>query len=248
MPRTHGNDARIYLNEFNLSGRANRWGLDITRPAHDITAFEDPAGEFLQGLNQRGWTAEFRAWSDFVEDEIDQIINSLLGTGLAKNLGLYADGSAAGSRGYEGASGLEREQIVSPADNAGSLDVTMRGNGMIGRAMKLQEAVAISGTGGQTGQNHMVATDGDTIISVLRVIAVDGAGSITMELQESTDDGGGDAYGTVVAHAAQTAVRTERVSVVASSNPGPWFRHEVTAFSGFTSATVRMAVAIVPNS
>ena len=250
MGRVHGNDARVYVNEFNLSGRSNKWDLDITLPKPEVTAFEDPAQEFLPvAKNQRGWTATIGSWQDYVSGEIDEILQALVSAGPNDHLGLYVDGAAAGSRGYEGIGVLERKPITVPRDGPQRVDLTMRGveGQLIGRAMKLNEATEVTTTGVQTGRDHMTVVDGDLIISVARITAVTGSGSVTFVLEESTNDGGGDPYGTVLTHDAMTAVGSQRKTVTASTMPGPWFRVNVTAFSGFTDVTLRHAVAIVPG-
>ncbi len=250
MARVHGNDARVYVNEFNLSGRSNRWELDIALPKPEVTAFEDVAQVFLPvAKNQRGWTASIGSWQDYLTGEIDEVLQALVSAGPDDHLGLYVDGAAAGSRGYEGIGVLGRLPINAPHDGPQRVDLTMRGvaGQLIGRAMKLDEATAITTTSAQTGQNHMAAANGDLIISVARITAVDGAGSVTVRLEESTDNASVDPYGTVLTHDAMTAVGSQHKTVTAASMPGPWFRTIITAFSTFTSVTLRHAVAIVPG-
>lgn len=250
MARVHGGNARIYLNQYDLSGRANGFDLNINTPSVNVTAFSDVAEEYVQGNNQHGWDASVQSFIDYTSGDIDTIINALLADNdLGHALGLYTNGSAAGSRGYEGVGGLEREGIVVPRDGVGQLRFDMKGAGaqMVGRAMKLNEGTVLTGTSTQTGQNHMTATDGDLIISVARITAVTGTGSITIRVQESTDNASSDAYGTVLTHAAMTAVGENVKTVTAASMPGPWFRTIITAFSSFTNVTLRHAIAIVPN-
>ena len=247
MARIHGDSARIYVNQFNLSGRANSVDLDMGVPLAPVTAFEDVADEFVGGKNGRGFTLDVRSWADMTDDEIDEILFALVASGPANLFGVYLDGSAAGSHGYELVGALERDTVRFPHDNAGALDFVARG-GQYGRAMKLLEAVAITATGGQTGQSHMTAASGDLVIYVARVTAVGGAGSITLQLQESSD-GGGDPYAQVGSIALTfTAVGAQRTTAVAGATLGPFFRDNVSAYATFTSVTVRTAVAVLPNA
>jgi hypothetical protein len=239
-------EARIYVNEWNLSGRANAGDLDLNRPVAGVTAFEDTAHEFVQGLNTRGWELDVRSWWDGTDDEIDEIIHALLGAGVANDFGIYFDGAAAGSHGYEMRGGLIRDTVRMPHDGGGALDFRAQG-GVFGRAMKLLEAATITATGGQTGQNHMAVTDGDRIIYVTRITAVTGAGSVQFRLEED-DNSGFTTPTTVATNTAQTAVGVERSITTAATMPGPWFRDNVVAYSGFTNVTARTAVAILPMS
>jgi hypothetical protein len=160
---------------------------------------------------------------------------------------MYFDGSAAGSRGYEGTGVLKKHARMSEITDAAKLSFTATGSDQyfIGRAMKLNEATAVTGTGALTGQNHMQAASGDIVFLVSRVIAVSGSGSITVALQESSDDGGGDAYATHTAGTAQTAVGAVVTAAAAGGTLGAWWRCNVTAFSGFSSVTLRTAVGVV---
>lgn len=249
MGRVHGESARIYVDEFNLSGRANSVDLSFDLPTAEVTAFEDGAKEFVQGKNQRSWSLDMRAAADYDDAEIDEIIQNLIADGsVGHAVGVYFDGSAVGSHGYEGVGALNRDTVRAPGGNAQMLDAQFAGSGAFGRAMKLLEAEVITATGAETGQNHMAAATGDIIISVVRITAVTGSGSVTFRLEESTDDGGGDAYGTVLTHDALTAVGHSVATIVMASMPGPWFRYNTFAFSGFTDVTVRAAVAILPMS
>ncbi len=249
MARVHGESARIYVDEFNLSGRANSAELTFDLPSSEVTAFEDAAKEFVQGKNQRSWSLDMRAAYDPDQAEIDDIIQAMVADGsVGHAVGVYFDGSAVGSHGYEGVGALNRDTVRAPADNAQMLDAQFAGSGAFGRAMKLLEAEVISGTGVETGQNHMAAATGDIIISVVRITAVTGSGSITMRLEESINDGAGDAYEEVLTHSALTAVGHSVATVVMASLPGPWFRYNAFAFSGFTDVTVRHSVAILPMS
>lgn len=251
MARIHGGDARIYADQFNLSGRANTLDLEFALPTREVTAFEDAAQTFVQGKNERGWTAEFGAFLDITDDEIDEILDSLQAATAIPLWGFYLDGSAAGSRGYEGSGWIDRRTLRTPVNNAGVLSATVRGSNvpLLGRAMKLNEATAVTGTANGTGQNHMASASGDRVVLITRVTAVDGAGSVTFKLQESSDNGSGDAYADVAGMGTNvhTAVGAKATSVLAAATLGPWYRIVVSAFSGFTSVTLRGAVAIVPG-
>lgn len=251
MARIHGTDGRVYVNQYNLSGRANT--IDLTplmRPTHDVTAFEDAAETFVAGKADRGWEGSFRAASDFVAAEIDEILAALVAGGGATIpvWGFYFDGSAAGSRGYEGQGWLDADTRRAARNTPHLLDAKVTGGGpyAMGRAMKLNEATVITGTGNQTGQTHMAAGSGDRVLLVARITAVSGSGSVTFKLQESSD-GSGDPYADAITATAMTAVGAQVATAVAGATLGPYWRINVSAFSGFTNVTARLAVAIIPG-
>lgn len=249
MARIHGTDTRIYVNQWNLSGRANTLDLDaMMRPSREVTAFEDAAETYVAGKTDRRFGAAFRAASDFDSGEIDDIIQQLITATTPPLWGFYFDGSAAGSHGYEGQGLLDRKSVRSPRDNASMLEAQVQGTGpyMLGRAMKLNEATVITGTGNQTGQNHQVAGVSDRLLFIARIIAVSGAGSITLKLQESSD-GGGDPYADAITLTAMTALGAQLGALVPAGTLGPFYRVNVSAFSGFTNVTLRAAVAVIPG-
>lgn len=252
MTRVHAENTRIYVNEFNLSGRANNLDLTIENPAADTTAYEDPADTAVQGKSPRGWMAHIDAWFDPDTDEIDQILFDLVDAqDLLNPWGFYFNGPAAGSHGYEGLGGVNRDNIQFPLNAAGQLRADVRGDSgqMIGRAMKVREADVVTGVEDGGSVQHEAMVTGDRIISVVRLIAVTGGpGSITLVAEESVDDAAWAAIGDLPAHPAFTALGADSRTAVLTGGIGAFYRHRVSAFSGFTDATVRTAIAIVDET
>ena len=243
MARVHGSNGRIYVAQYNLSGRANKLDLGMEIDVPEVTAFEDVGKAFVAG--RPGWDLSVEAFADYVDDEIDEII-AAIGTSTV-HVGAYFGGPAAGSVGYEGVGALKSHARMSENADAAKMKFDFMGaeGVFLGRACKLNEATVVTGTGAQTGLSFMAAATGALVVFTSRVIAVTGAGSITMVLQESSD-GGGDPYATAVTNTAQTTMGSVRGTAVAGATLGPFWRTNVTAFSGFTDVTIRTSVAIVP--
>ncbi len=249
MPRVHGQSARIYVNEFNLSGRANNLTLNIGNPAADVTAYEDLAKTAVQGKSTRGWDAAIDAWFDPDDDEIDQILWDLINSAsMANPWGFYFDGPQEGGRGYEGLGGLETDNIRFPLNAAGQLVTAVRGNSgqMIGRSTKIREANVVSAVEDGNSESILTTVTNNLVISVARVIAVTGSGSITVLAEESPDDAVWNPVSGLTAHPSFTAIGADFQSVAsAAGGEGPFFRHRVSAYSGFTDVTLRTAMAFV---
>lgn len=250
MARIHGTDTRIYVEEYNLSGRSNVLDLEAGADVEEITAFEETgdAQVFIDSKSSRNWNAKIGAFADYTSTEIDAILNALINTGGAdKRIGLYITGAAAGSFGYEGIGLMRLMRNVAPRGPQ-RIDAEFIGRDatFLSQAMKLNEATAITGTGASTAQQHrLAAASGDQIIFVARVTAVDGAGSATFRLEAAPD---GSTWATVGTLSAMTAVGAQHAVYTAGGAVGPHFRLNTTAFSGFTSVTVRVAVGIIKNS
>ena len=91
------------------------------------------------------------------------------------------------------------------------------------------------------------STAGQTFAVVYRILAVSGAGSITLRVQESANDGAPDAYADITGLTETfTAVGAVRDTVTIATEA--WKRLSVQAFSGFTSVTILVTAGIVQGT
>ena len=246
MARIHGANGRIYVDQYNLSGRTNQWDLNMRQGLAEVTAFEDTADTFVSHIGRRGWDGNMSAFADYTDDEIDEILHNLLND-TEHHVGLYANGAVAGSVGYEGNAKVRQKRNSNGQAGPAVLNLDFLGSSlMVAEATKLNEATVITGTGAQTGQQHRrTSAAADRILCVVRITGVTGAGSVTFKLEESSDNAVGDPYAEVTTMTAMTAVGSQSKTVVAGAALGPYFRINVTAFSGFTNVTLRAAVGII---
>lgn len=251
MARIHGTDARVYVDQYNLSGRTNSLDLEMGTSVDEVTAFEETgdAQAFIDSKMGRHWSAKLGAFADYTSTEVDTIVHGLLGDGGADHrIGLYFDGAAAGSKGYEGLGILTTKQNSIPVGPQ-RLDFAFTGRGgkFIAEATKLNEATVVTGTGTQTGQQHRrTPAVGDVVMFVVRVTAVSGSGSATFRLEYSAD--GSTGWTTVTTLSAMTAVGAQHAYTTAAGAIGPYYRLNTTAFSGFTNVTVRVSVGLIKNT
>jgi len=162
--------------------------------------------------------------------------------GALHYIGLYFGQDAShGDIGYE----LEArsDDQARPVEIAGAilLNCTWQGSGPIVRSTVLCNG-AVTATGAVTNSNKNWGTTaaGENFVGILRVLSVTGAGSITVEIEESSDDGVGDAYSQIIAFAAKTAVGVERKSIATATEA--WKRVNVTAYATFTSVTIMLVI------
>lgn len=109
-----------------------------------------------------------------------------------------------------------------------------------------------TGTGQSTGVEVGATASDETFVAVIRVVGVDGAGSVTFQLQESQDDGSGDAYAQItgltiaVDDSGNVSAGTDEVTftgvgvayLYVTGATEAWKRLSVSAFSTFTSVDV----------
>lgn len=240
MARIHAQSTRVYLDQYNLSGRVNKVELTMEQDMPEVTCFEDVGKSFVVG--RPGWEADYEGFADYTAAEIDSIIAaSLTGT---HNVGIYMGG--AGAVGYEGIGILKMDRRESDNADAAKMKFKLVGaeGTFLARGVLISNGLAVTGTGAQTGVLGLSAVSGKLVRLTSRIIAVSGSGSITVALQESSD-GGGDPYATAIAGTAQTALGAVVSTVTAGATLGPYWRTNVTAFSGFTSVTLRTSVTVL---
>ena len=239
MARTAGAPSRIYVDEFDFSGRTNNasMAMDVNLP--EVTSFSDDGAEFVEG-NYNG-TISVNGFFDPTDDNYDEQMWAVIGDGADHFVGFYPGNSAAAaSIGYE-LQGQTNNQ-GRPADVAGAvlLNVTWQNNGAVVRSTVLNNS-SVVGTGAVSGSNQNTGTTsaGERFVAVMRVIAFN-ASSMTVIIEESSDDGAGDAYA-AISGMTQTfsAVGVSRESTTAATEA--WKRVNVTAFSR-TSATLIVSV------
>lgn len=236
MGRVAGVPSRIYVDEFDFSGRTNTGELSVDNNLPEVTCFSDAAQEFVEGVyNGR---MPIGGFFDPADDNYDEQMWSVIGDGAQHYVGLYPGSQAAhGNFGYE----IEAQcpDQSRPIEVAGAvlLSVTWQGEGPVVRSTVLCNG-AVTGSGVVTNSNKNLGATaaGEEFVAILRVLSVTGSGSITVEIEESSDDGAADAYAQVFAFTAKTAIGVERKSVLTATEA--YKRVNVTAFSGFTSVTI----------
>jgi len=120
----------------------------------------------------------------------------------------------------------------------------------IARVIALNIDEAVTGTGAETGQNFGAIAEGTTSICVLRVTAETSLTSMTVQINESSDDGSADAYaqpeGWTISVGGNASAGTNDVDftgtgwavLTGTAAREAWMQLETTAFTG-TSATVQ---------
>lgn len=196
----HGKNHRIYFDYWPVSQFANSDTLDIAADAAETTAFEDAGKTFLQG--KYGATSSFAGFLDLADDGFDETWDV---TSLADGqhwIGRLYDGTTRGGVCYETVELNTSAARASEIANVVTLNWSGQKTGQIGRGGVLTAgAESITGTGALTGVNYggtygTVGASSTQVVTV-RVVAVSGSGSITVQIEESSDDGGGDAYAQV---------------------------------------------------
>src|SRR5690606_22458472 len=129
-------------------------------------------------------------------DSFDQLAFSELNADEIHH-GLVVFGAPAeGARGYEGPIRLKSQPRSAALGQAVLLNLETEGAGPVARVTVLRTAT-VTGAGDGDGQNLGATSSGDLLVATCRVLAVEGTGSITLAIEESSDDDGDDDYAAI---------------------------------------------------
>jgi hypothetical protein len=242
MTRKHGKDARILIDQYDASGLANTWTLNYNVDTSECTAMLDTSKEYLVG--DYASDMSFGSYFDTGSDNWDEVSwQHIVQTGGTRYAALCPYGYTAGDVVYELTGAYTNKTIPSPVGDAVTLDGSIQGT-KTGRGIVLLNA-SITGTGEQTGQNYGATTAATTKIVVYRISGVSGPGNMVFALEESQDNGSGDAYAAIASFASGTLTANGVTVKSAAVATEAYLRVNATTFAS-TSATVRVTVVTLP--
>lgn len=232
----HGSTTIHYLDEIEVTCALNAADFGIERAVVDARTF--------CGNNQipgnRTAMASFGGFGLFGADDYEEKLSARMASGADVNR-LTIFGNAAGARAYEVLGPLGKESHAWKAAELLGLSGEIPKGQSLTRGVALHVNQTFTATGAQTGQQHEATTSSQVFVATIRVKSVSGSGSVTFAVQESQDNGAGDAYANIAgASATFTAVGIQRITV--SSATELWKRINISAFSGFTNVVATICV------
>ena len=244
MGKVSNRNTRIYLDEFALSGYLSASELKLDQETIGVNTFSDDGPRRLVANHDH--SGSHTGFFDAADNALDPVAFINLRTDEDHYLTQIFGANAEGSIGYDRVVRLKDQPRKAGNGAAMLLNFSEEGSGGIARCTVLRNA-SITATGSGTGRNLGATTSGQIFAVTFRVISVVGTGSITLQVQESSDNGGSDAYALITGLAATlTAAGVSRVTTTAATEA--YKRVNVSAFSGFTSVTVLVTAGIVAGS
>lgn len=241
MALQHGKTHAVYLDGLNLSALANQSSVSIDVDTAETTTFADTAKTFLEG--DYGHTSSVTTFYDNTDDGWDELAFAAAVTTRDDDhyLADVVGGATAGNVCYERIVRWTSQPRTFEIGSAIMIPLSFQGTDRIGRG-KVNYAGTVTATGQKTSQNYGATLSTATKYITYRVISVTGSGSVTLELEESSDNAAGDPFATVTGSSsgALTAVGVTRKTITAATEA--YLRLSCTAFSGFTSVTVLVTV------
>ena len=239
MAKLGASSARILFDELDLSGYLNQFGQAINQPTINVRGLNSTAPEKI--VDGYDWTWDFGGFGDFDENAIDDVVTRDQDDHYCA---LIPPGYTAGNVAYFGPSKLESKPISGSTGGAVGISLSLSGDEGLSRGVLLDTRTA-TGTVNSTGQNLGATSSGTTFACQVHVVS--GTFSdLDIEIQESSDDGSGDAYAAISGFTQSNiaAVGVYRFSTTSATEA--WKRVAITGFTG-TSALVHVVCGTVTD-
>lgn len=243
MARKHGKNAEIYANEYNLSGYANQWTMNINVDTTEVTTFADTSKEHLEG--DYGCDLSWTGFFDNTDGGWDEtaFTDAITNRGM-QYFGLAPYGTAAGDVVYE-MPGIYTGQ---PRGAAVADAVTLEGSAQgdeVGRGQVILNAT-ITATGTQSSIDYGAKGAGTTMMVIYRIEGGTALSDMVFAIEESSDDGSADAFAAIGDLASGTLSATGTTVKTTTAATEQYLRVNVTTFDS-TNAVVYITVVTLPT-
>lgn len=242
MAKVAAHGTGIFLDQYKISCFLNSSEQNIEQETPVVTSFCDDGPRRV--VANYDYSHNDLGFFDGTDDQWDEIAHALLANEsdhyLTKIFGPIAEGGIA----YDSVVSLTRKPLSGAVGGAVLLNMESAGRNGLSRGHVLGSVDAV-GAGNRAGVNQGVKAAGPTYAVVFRVIAFNGT-NITLKVQQSSDDGGGDAYADVASltSGALTAVGVVRATTTAALEA--WRRLVVSGT--FTTATILVTGGVVAGA
>ena len=238
MAKTGASSARVLFDELDLSGFVNSYTFTINQEVINVRSLNSLAPEKV--TDGYDWSLNYGAFGDFDAASIDAVV--IQGTG-PHYTALIPNGFTAANIAYFGQAELSAKPITGSTGSAIGLSVDLSGD-ELSRGVLLDTRTA-TGTVDATGQNLGATSAGTTFAVTVHVVS--GTFSdLDIEIQESSDDGSGDAYAAISGFTQSNISAAGVYRFTTTSATEAYKRVSVTGFTG-TSATVHVVAGTVTN-
>lgn len=240
---------RVYVNQYDVSGSMNAAFLDIKPENARIETFSDTGPRRLPAnYDHQARVAGFMEVAPptgLQGSNIDKILFDLQSSydHIVTELPALTEGGVS----YDMLSIMDGNPRKWQNGQAVMLDASFQGSGGLARGAILRTGT-VTGTGNGTGYQQVATTAGQVYAVVFRVLSGTFS-SLALKIQESSDNGSGDAYVDIASmnttfSVADTAA-VARVTTTAATEA--WKRVVVSGFTG-TSAVVLVTGGVVAGT
>jgi hypothetical protein len=194
LPKIRSSATRFFVDQYDLSGDLNAGNQGVTQPEIDTTCFAGGPSSLVDYYQTKDDWNGFFARTVGVK-VIDDVLNDLIGDENDHYLLKLFAGNTENAIAYEMIERLNANPISGRVGGAVLLSSSFGGSGPCYRGVVLRSAT-VAGTGNGTGRNLGATLVTDEFAVTFRVVGGTFT-SIGLKVQQSSDDGGGDAYADV---------------------------------------------------
>jgi len=233
MAKLAAYNTRVYFEHYLIGDVFNTAEVDMRRGAPQVTGFGESGPRRVVG--QFDYSMRCNGFNDFVDNDVDEVLHAAHNTADRALLFRYATGR--GEPGYDGIIDVIDQPRVMRVAEAAAISLSGEGSGGLMRGTSLtDDEETFSSAVPTPGVNCGATTTSDTVAVVVRVVA-DDFSSATLNIQQSSDNGSGDAFANIsdLSGFSLSTVGVTRKTTSAATEA--WKRINISAFSG-TSATI----------
>lgn len=195
MAKQAANSIRIYVDEFNFSGDLTSASMEVTPEIAKAEAFSTVGPARVMGSYDATQSHLGLFEPGTGANEYDEEVFAMLLDGADHYVGQFFAGTTAGNVAYEHVAKLSGNPRSAQRGDVVMAHFDTVGSGGTTRGIVLG-AKTSTGTENLTGINQGTTTSPEQYTVVFRLIAFTGT-NITMTIEQSSDNGGGDAYATI---------------------------------------------------
>lgn len=232
MAKLPANGTRVWLDQFAIAGYLTAPSMGIKQETIKTDCLDSSGPRRLVGNYDH--EADEMGFFDGDDDLIDEILHSLVGNANDHYLTHVWGQSAEGSPCYDQFVMLAEKPLSGKSGDAVLLSSKYVGSGGLSRGLLLANAT-VTGADNRTGRNQGAKASGITYRAIFRVISFNGT-NITLKIQESTDDGAGDAYADVTGLTSGALTAAGVIVATTTAAMEAWRRVNVSGT--FTSALI----------
>lgn len=243
MAKVASHPTRIWVDQYPLSSYLTGTELKAEQETIPVTTFADTGPRRLVG-NYDHSGSHMGLFDSGSTSDLDPLLSAIFNDS-ADHYMLQAFGAAVeGGAAYDRTVRFKGRAFKAAVGAAVLLNVEDEGSGPMVRSTILRSAT-VTGTGNGTGRNMGATISGQQFQVVYRILSITG-GAITMQIHESQNDGGGDAYASIAALASGSL---SAAGTTVKSTTGATEAYKRVTISAMTasSATILVTAGVVPN-
>lgn len=214
MAFKHGKNAKLLLNEYDLSAFANEGSVAESVETGETTVFGNSAKTYIPG--QRDSTLSISGFFDGDANAVDEVVAGILATD-PEVITFGSEGLAAGSRVTTMKSLSTSYEISSPVADVVSFSLEAQNTDRIDRGISLLNLAAVNYPGANSASQDNATATSNGGAANLHVTANTANGASTIKIQHSADNA---TFADLVTFSAVSAAGTtsERATVTGTVN------------------------------